>query len=373
MTGTKSLVQSRRSAIKTMGLAGLSLLAAPIVPAANPVGRVVVVGAGFAGVGAARHLLANGYEVEIIEGQNRLGGRAHSTNTRDGFIDLGAAWLHGSPNNPLYPIAQSANIDSVTTNFYQGLALDRIAEQSVRTPFNWQGPEPMFTDLTWPYLKWAASSPFGIAAPSGSVEDVLTSLPTGQTTIEACVGRGILEVSIAAELSETHLVSVLGFDGTDPFGEVNDPVDVISGSQDALMVDGMQNFLAYLARDISVSLGESVEAIDWSGEGTKILTDKRSVECDAVVVTASIGLLQTDKIAFSPPLPDSHRNALDAFGMGFAQQNRARVSRGPRNTNDRPHAPLLRARAGSICSKRTCTLEQTDHGRSRRWQKVKAH
>lgn len=317
MTSRRGFEKTRRTAIKKMGMAGVALLTAPSIRANKPIGKVVIVGAGFAGVGAARHLLAHGYEVEIIEGQNRVGGRAHSKSTRDGFIDLGAAWLHGSPNNPLYPAALSANMNTAPTNFYQGLALDRTAEEPVRTPFNWQGPESMLSDLTWPYLKWAASSPFGIDAPRGSVEDVLNALPDGQSAIEACAGRGLLEVSVAAELGETHIVSLLGFSGTDPFGEVKDPNDVVSGTQDALLVSGMQNFLSHLASGIPISFGESVEAIDWSGAGATVHTDQRSAKCDAVIVTASIGLLKADRISFSPPLPESHRNALGGLGMGL--------------------------------------------------------
>lgn len=316
-TNQRKLLESRRTAIKKIGIAGLSVAAAPFIRASKPVGKVIVVGAGFAGVGAARHLLAHGYDVEIIEGQNRVGGRAHSTSTRDGFIDLGAAWLHGSPNNALYPLAQSANVDSIPTNFYQGLALDQTAQTPARSQFNWQGPESMLEGVTWPYLKWAASSPFGIHAPSGSMADVVVALPEGQSPMEACVGRGLLEVSMAAELSETHLVGILGFAGDDPFGEIKNPVDVVSGTQDALMVNGMQNFLAQLVDGIPVTLNEAVEEIDWTAAGAKVRTDKRSIECDAVVVTASIGVLKSGKIAFSPPLPQTHRNALNGLGMGL--------------------------------------------------------
>ena len=59
---------------------------------------VIVVGAGFAGLAAARVLEQSGSRVLVLEARDRPGGRAHSVRTRTGWVDLGATWFW--PNEP---------------------------------------------------------------------------------------------------------------------------------------------------------------------------------------------------------------------------------------------------------------------------------
>src|SRR5262249_22885193 len=54
---------------------------------------VLVVGAGVAGLAAARELKARGYRVTVLEGRDRIGGRVWTTQLGDQPVDLGAQWL----------------------------------------------------------------------------------------------------------------------------------------------------------------------------------------------------------------------------------------------------------------------------------------
>jgi phytoene dehydrogenase-like protein len=67
----------------------------------SPQGRVIVVGAGFAGVGAARLLMTKGYHVTVLEASDRQGGRVKTNHHLGMAIDLGASWLYGGSRNPL--------------------------------------------------------------------------------------------------------------------------------------------------------------------------------------------------------------------------------------------------------------------------------
>ncbi|RZK76200.1 MAG: FAD-dependent oxidoreductase, partial [Methylobacterium sp.] len=57
---------------------------------------VVVVGAGVAGLAAARHLRQAGIAVTLVEAGSRIGGRAHTVPFNGAPFDLGAGWLHAS-------------------------------------------------------------------------------------------------------------------------------------------------------------------------------------------------------------------------------------------------------------------------------------
>src|SRR6266508_4340454 len=78
---------------------------------------VIVVGAGIAGIGAARDLRLAGRSVIVLEARDRSGGRIHTI--RPGWnapIELGASWIHGAERNPLSELARSLDLRTVLTN-----------------------------------------------------------------------------------------------------------------------------------------------------------------------------------------------------------------------------------------------------------------
>src|SRR5215207_1023388 len=77
-----------------------------VPPPTGDVG-VVVVGAGAAGIAAARRLLGAGLSVVVLEARNRVGGRALTVALKGHPIDLGARWLHAGPINPLVKLGRA--------------------------------------------------------------------------------------------------------------------------------------------------------------------------------------------------------------------------------------------------------------------------
>ncbi|MDP1989109.1 FAD-dependent oxidoreductase, partial [Phenylobacterium sp.] len=70
---------------------------------------VVVVGAGAAGIAAAARLSRAPLSVVVLEGQGRIGGRAHTLAARPDLpLDLGCGWLHSADRNPFVPLFERA-------------------------------------------------------------------------------------------------------------------------------------------------------------------------------------------------------------------------------------------------------------------------
>src|SRR5258708_5558121 len=72
---------------------------------------VIIIGAGAAGLGAARRLAAAGVAVRVVEARNRVGGRAWTARSPSGLpIELGCAWLHSADENELCALAVQAGL-----------------------------------------------------------------------------------------------------------------------------------------------------------------------------------------------------------------------------------------------------------------------
>src|ERR1700756_266935 len=68
---------------------------------------IAVIGAGAAGIGAARRLVDKGsVSVLVLEARDRVGGRVHTIEPTGFPLDRGAEWLHSADRNPLSPIAR---------------------------------------------------------------------------------------------------------------------------------------------------------------------------------------------------------------------------------------------------------------------------
>ncbi|XP_058535470.1 spermine oxidase isoform X2 [Ochotona princeps] len=79
--------------------------------------RVVVIGAGLAGLAAAKALLEQGFtDVTVLEASSRIGGRVQSVNLGHATFELGATWIHGSHGNPVYHLAEDNGLLEETTD-----------------------------------------------------------------------------------------------------------------------------------------------------------------------------------------------------------------------------------------------------------------
>jgi len=103
-----SVTLTRRQMIES-GIAAAAMSALPGIARAATPGDVIVIGAGMAGLPAARTLAMKGHKVTVLEARDRIGGRGHTSRLwPDTPMDLGASWIHGITGNPLTRLADQA-------------------------------------------------------------------------------------------------------------------------------------------------------------------------------------------------------------------------------------------------------------------------
>ncbi|HYD07691.1 MAG TPA: FAD-dependent oxidoreductase, partial [Reyranella sp.] len=93
--------------------------------------RVIVVGAGMAGLVAARLLHDSGFAVTVLEARGRLGGRTWTDSSLGAPLDMGGSWVHGVDGNPLTLWCEKLGVDLVES---QGdrLLIDKRAKVNTR-------------------------------------------------------------------------------------------------------------------------------------------------------------------------------------------------------------------------------------------------
>jgi monoamine oxidase len=248
---------------------------------------VVVVGAGAAGLAAARNLLEAGLSVIVLEAEHRIGGRAFTESETFGFpYDRGCHWLHHASTNPWIAYGRKNGFDVYEDegeefilengSAYQGEKLDEYYEAFdliLESAWNDSRNKP----------DAAVSEYFNLDSPwSATIESRIVNDWYGQ------------ELS---DLSTEYLM-------------------LEDEDNDWLCAQGFGSLVAHYGRNLPVKTGVQVRNINWSGNRVNILTNDGSVRARAVVVTASTGVLASEEITFTPSLPTKKVEAFHAFPMG---------------------------------------------------------
>lgn len=288
---------------------------------------IVIVGAGFAGISAARYLKQHGHDAIILEARDCIGGRIRTIHDFGVPVDLGAAWLHGGPGNPLKKIAQEIPVATRVSD-YSNLAICGVqsedgfvdplkAAENLPAALN-EFEKAMKPVSLWPYLRTVIGRSLGLGGSRDSVAEVLEwaadNLKEGQVDPQYLTFvKVFFETLLASPAEELGFASLLAKSATEPEGGIL-PI----GEQ--FVTGGMENILNYLAQDLEVHLNQVVTRIAYDRDGVEIQTRDDNFKAKAVIVTVPISVLRSGQITFEPDLPRLHQQALKYMDMGLVNR-----------------------------------------------------
>ena len=249
---------------------------------------IAIIGAGAAGIAAARTARALGKTCLVLEARQRVGGRAFTDRSLGVPYDAGAAYIHFSDRNPWMREARRLGIE---TRLWRG----------------WTHHEP-----------WLGGHPI----PNEDIERRLAGYGELWEHIET-LGDEFPDMSMA-ELG-SHLsrwaqgtltnMSRLGL-GEEPNRlSLHDYMSQWEGP-DHILPEGYGALVEASARDLPIHLGTIVNRISARPTGFEILTEEGTVHAKAVIVTVSVGVLKAGHITFEPGLSLPLLRALDGLDMG---------------------------------------------------------
>ena len=253
---------------------------------------VIVVGAGIAGLAAARKLRAQGYTVIVLEAQDRVGGRLRTDRSLGVAFDEGASWIHGTAGNPLTALAQQSGMGTFHT----------VDED--RASFDLDGtlrPAAVFDDAEEQFLTMQTTL-MNSGAPGQSFESVFNALYPAQANDR--LWKFFLSTYITFDTGDLdELSSTLYYEGEE------------YGGQEVIATNGYDTIATFLATGLDVRLNRRVTRIERTNNLVRVTHNGTISEAHYVVVTVPLGVLKQNAIEFVPALPADKQAAIAGIGM----------------------------------------------------------
>lgn len=259
--------------------------------------QTIIIGAGVAGIFAARELREHGHHnILILEAAADIGGRVRTHFSKSGKAhELGASFLHSEPENPF---AQWL------LNHGHRLTFLEPAEHIVINGKVLSAVE--MKEFTRHYEDVRIQADILSHKNTNAMADQLlkgdgaSRSGSGALAHKAAVYAFAGPTETGAELSELSLLDVAG---------------QVELHQNALLKGSLQDALRDAAKNLPIKLNTPIQKINYEAEKILLTTNAGEYQCDHLIVTASVDVL-LDQLQFMPALPAEKQNALQNLRLG---------------------------------------------------------
>ncbi|KAL7204484.1 hypothetical protein ACSBR2_017542 [Camellia fascicularis] len=262
---------------------------------------VIIVGAGISGISAAKVLAEKGVDdIVILEASDRIGGRIRKDEFGGVSVELGAGWIAGvggKEPNPVWELARNSGLRTCFSDYSN-------ARYNIYDPSGKIFPSGLAADS---YKKAVDSAIRNLRNQEANHDSELSEAPsTPKTPIELAIDFILHDF----EMAEVEPISTYV-----DFGEREFLVADERG-YDYLLYKMAETFLFTSSdgkiMDNRLKLNKVVRELQHSRDGISLTTEDGCVyEANYVILSVSIGVLQSDLISFRPPLPRWKMDAIE--------------------------------------------------------------
>jgi len=252
--------------------------------------KIVIVGAGAAGLTAARELQRLKQDFLLLEASHRIGGRAYTEVLSPGIpFDLGAHWIMQPSENPLMHLAKQGQLHLEKDNKHYAAA--RYFDEGEWLPKGTDREFCAYWDKQFDAMALATDHHQDF-----SVFDAIDNDNRWASYFHALYAK-----DVTRDVDQASASDALAF---------------VQDEEDLAVVDGLGNLMVRYGVDVPVTLNCAVRKIDSSGSRLKLDTAKGRIHADKVILTVSNGVLSGRDIEFTPALPDWKLNAIEGLPLG---------------------------------------------------------
>jgi monoamine oxidase len=298
MTMTRRDLLSAAAALAAAPVLGARAWAAPLPREAD----IVVIGAGAAGISAARRIMAANRKVVVVEASAQAGGRCLTDTATFGMpFDRGARWMYNPDTNPLIKLARAAALDVASAPIGQKI---RIGRRNAR---------------------------------AGETEEFLAALVRANRAIDEA-SRGKADVACASVLPKdlgnwagtAEFVLGAGFAGKDLKDlSVIDKARAQERNAALACRQGLGTLIAKLGEQLPLSLSTPANRVGWSNRDVTVETPSGKITARAAVVTVSTNVLVAGGIKFTPDIPKRQLDAAAKLSLGSLDRIALQLSGNP--------------------------------------------